>query len=96
MKNALIFVASLLALTLGTGCTRRGIVAFADHDTKPLTAIHVSVEKSYLVFSTYEYVFYSCSESGDNLSCKRLCGGSNDTVCPEASQSGAGVATNIR
>ena len=64
--------------------------------SQPLTALQVSVNRSYLVTSSREYVFYSCSEQGDKLTCKRLCGGSNDVVCPEASASGGGYATNIR
>lgn len=94
MKKIFLLVTALLSL--GSGCVHREIVAFADHETKPLTALQVSVNRSYLFTSSREYVFYSCSEQGDKLTCKRLCGGSNDVVCPEASASGGGYATNIR
>ena len=94
MKKSFLLAAALLSL--GSGCVHREIVAFADHETKPLTALQVSVNRSYLVTSSREYVFYSCSEQGDKLTCKRLCGGSNDVACPEASASAGGYATNIR
>lgn len=96
MKKALLFVTGALSLVLGSGCVHREIVAFADHSSKPLTAMNVEVTRNYLFYSTHEYVFYSCAEAGDKLTCRRLCGGSNDIVCPTASQSGDTYATNIR
>lgn len=95
-KLTLTAMAVLSVLTMGTGCVRRELVAFNDHDTKPLTALRVSVTRSYLVMSSNEYVFYSCLEKNDSLTCKRLCGGDVDVVCPKATLSGDGVATNIR
>ena len=83
-------------LAAGTGCVRRELVSFADHESKPLTAINVAVTRSYVFWSSHEYVFYSCAEQGDKLTCKRLCGGSNDIVCPEAQGSGGYAQTNIR
>ena len=94
MKKLCLLAIALLAF--GSGCVHREIVAFNDHESKPLTALQVAVTRSYLVSSSREYVFYSCSEQGDKLTCKRLCGGGNDVVCPEASASGAGYTTNIR
>ena len=94
MKKLCLLAFALLAF--GSGCVKREIVAFADHETKPLTALQVAVNRSYVFSTSREYVFYSCAEQGDKLTCKRLCGGSNDAVCPEASGSGAGSATNIR
>jgi hypothetical protein len=94
MKKLTLLAVALLAF--GSGCVHREIVGFADHETKPLTALQVNVKRSYLVSSTQEYVFYSCSEQGDKLTCKRLCGGGNDVVCPTASTSGNGYTTNIR
>jgi hypothetical protein len=90
---------TLLALALlafGSGCVHREIVGFNDHETKPLTALQVNVKRSYVFSSSQEFVFYSCAEQGDKLTCKRLCGGSNDVVCPEVSTSGNGATTNIR
>lgn len=88
------FVAVLLAA--GTGCVRRELVSFADHESKPLTSINVAVTRSYVFWSSHEYVFYSCAEQGDKLTCKRLCGGSNDIVCPDVQASGGYAQTNIR
>ncbi len=83
-------------LTTATGCVNRELVAFADHDSKPLTSMQVFVTRSYVFWKTHEYVFYSCAEQGDKLTCKRLCGGDNDIVCPTAAGSGGSVQTNIR
>lgn len=87
---------SIVLLAFGSGCVHREIVGFNDHETKPLTALQVSVKRSYLFSSSNEFVFYSCAEQGDKLVCKRLCGGNNDVVCPQSSTSGGGTATNIR
>lgn len=91
------YAALVLCGALSTGCVKRDLISFADHESKPLTAMNVAVTRKYLFWSTHEYVFYSCAEQGDSLSCKRLCGGSNDIVCPEAAGGGGGlVQTNIR
>lgn len=78
------------------GCVKRELVSFADHESKPLTALHVHEQRSYLLWSSSEYIFYSCSEQGDALACKRLCGGSTDVECPKGTQAGDSFATNIR
>jgi hypothetical protein len=90
------FAALSLFGVFSTGCVKRELVSFADHESKPLTAMNVAVTRNYLFYSTHEYVFYSCSEQGDKLTCKRLCGGGNDIVCPEVQASGGSVQTNIR
>ena len=93
------FFASIVAVLLstGTGCVHRELVSFADHESKPLTAMNVSVHRSYLFWSSEEFVFYSCAEQGDKLTCRRLCGGSNDIVCPAAHSGGYGPeTTNVR
>lgn len=90
------YPALLLALVAAPGCVRRELVSFADHESKPLTALNVVVTRSYVFWSSHEYVFYSCAEQGDKLSCQRLCGGTNDVVCPESQASGAYAQTNIR
>ena len=93
---------SIFALLLGTcllggtGCVHRELVGFDDHESKPLTAMRAGTTKSYLFWATYEHVFYSCSEQGDRLDCKRVCGGSSDLECPSASGNGYGATTNIR
>lgn len=94
MKKLALLAISLLAF--GSGCVRREIVGFNDHETKPLTALQVNVKRNYIVTSSQEFVFYSCSEKGDALECRRLCGGSNDVVCPQFNASGNGYTTNIR
>lgn len=94
MKKLIVLGIALLAF--GSGCVHREIVGFNDHETKPLTALQVNVKRSYLFSSSQEYVFYSCAESGDKLTCKRLCGGSNDVVCPAINGSGNAATTNVR
>ena len=96
MRIAPLFAFAAVLLAAGTGCVRRELVSFADHESKPLTAINVAVTRSYVFWSSREYVFYSCAEQGEKLTCKRLCGGSNDVVCPEAQGAGANAQTNIR
>jgi hypothetical protein len=96
MRIAPLFAVAAVLLAAGTGCVRRELVSFADHDSKPLTAINVAVTRSYVFWSSHELVFYSCAEQGDKLSCKRLCGGENDIVCPEAQGSGGVAQSNIR
>ena len=94
--NAVLCVGLALFGALGTGCVKRDLVSFADHDSKPLTAISVAVTKNYVFWSSHEFVFYSCAEQGDKLSCKRLCGGGNDIVCPTLAASSGVVQSNIR
>lgn len=96
MRIAPLFAFCAVLVAAGTGCVHRELVSFADHESKPLTAINVAVTRSYLFWSSREYVFYSCAEQGDKLACKRLCGGSNDVVCPETQGAGANAQTNIR
>lgn len=90
--------APLLAVCLfgSTGCVHRELVGFDDHESKPLTAMRAGITTSYLFWAKYEHVFYSCSEEGDKLTCKRVCGGSNDVVCPQAEGNAYGASTNIR
>jgi hypothetical protein len=90
--------AALLGLTLlgGTSCVHRELVGFDDHDKMALTAIRAGVSKNYVLWAEYEHVFYSCSEQGDVLDCKRVCGGETDLECPMAVVNGNGVSTNIR
>jgi hypothetical protein len=66
----------------GTGCVHRELVGFADHASKPLTSVQAVIHTSYFFSATSEYAFYSCAEQGDKLTCKRLCGGDTDLVCP--------------
>ena len=96
MKRLSLIGLLALALSGSTGCVRRELVAFDDHATKPLTALRAVTTRNYLLFGSVEYVFYSCSEQGDKLDCKRVCGGENDTECPTASGGANGVVTNIR
>lgn len=96
MSKFTFFALAAVTTLLGTGCVHRELQSFVDHDSKPLTAIGARIDRSYLFWSSHEYVFYSCLEQGDTLQCKRLCGGSADIVCPEAVDNGSSVATNIR
>jgi len=91
-----LFVLAVVAAAFGAGCTSRELIGFADHDTKQLTSMRVLVKKNYVFSSSVEAVVYSCSEIGDKLDCKRICGGKTDTTCPTAVGSGSGVSSNIR
>lgn len=99
LRNAFCHAATSLALICSAaGCVHTELVGFEDHGSKPLTAMRVRLAKSYYFWSSQEYVFYSCSEQGDKLSCKRLCGGAADIVCPTTIDNGNGYRTssNIR
>jgi hypothetical protein len=96
-RNAICFAALSLASVIGaTGCVHTELVGFDDHASKPLTAMRVKKDTSYGFWSSQEYVFYSCAESGDKLSCKRLCGGATDVVCPMTVDNGYRASNNIR
>mgnify|MGYP000576595959 CR=1 FL=1 len=72
LRTRLTSLVSILALgtLLGaTGCVHRELVGFEDHASKPLTAMRVAVSRSYVFWSSHEYVFYSCAEQGDKLTC---------------------------
>lgn len=96
MRTILSVLLVAVVASFGAGCTHRELTGFADHDSKQLTSMRVLVKKNYLFSSSVEAVVYSCSEAGDKLTCKRVCGGSTDTTCPIAAASGSGVTTNIR
>jgi hypothetical protein len=87
---------AIFALTGATGCVHRQLESFADHPSAPLTSAVVHLQKNYFFARSHEYVFYSCSENGDTLQCKRLCGGNTDLVCPELVENGNSASTNIR
>lgn len=80
--TSLFFVAAMALGTASTGCVSRSLIKVSDHPSKPLTSLQLSETHSYLFWSTHEHIFYSCSDQGQNLSCKRLCGGDTDVVCP--------------
>jgi hypothetical protein len=85
------------ALLLGTAaCSKRTILQFEDHNRHPATAMQAGMVKNYVFWVTAEHQFYSCSEQGDKLVCKRLCGGQTDLECPKAMAAGRSGATNVR
>ena len=97
MKKTLLSLALLGTLAFGSGCVTRTLVAFEDHGSKPLTSMSVSVHRNFILQQKFEAVTYSCREDGDNLDCKRVCGGENDLACPEFAPVGNGAAyTNTR
>lgn len=89
---------SLAALACGaTGCVTRTIVGFQDNQKYPLTLLKLSEVKNYYVFKTGELRFQTCIDTGEQLVCKRVCGGENATLqCPLAVGTGYGVYSNIR
>ena len=82
--------------TASTGCVKQSILAFEDHPKHPVTNLQVFVTKSYYVFTQREHRFYSCTDAGDKLLCKRACGGSTDIGCPASVMTGYGGSTNVR
>ena len=96
MKKTLLSLALLGTLAFGAGCVSRTLVGFSDHGSKPLTTMSVSTHYNFVLAQKFEAVTYSCLEEGDSLQCKRVCGGSNDLVCPEFLPGMNGTATNTR
>lgn len=96
MKKTLLSLALLGTLGFGSGCVTRTLVAFNDHGSKPLTTMSVMVHRDYVLVHKFEAVTYSCGDSGDNLDCKRVCGGDTDLRCPEFVPTSNGVSTNTR
>lgn len=94
--RASILLAASISLISGTmGCVHRELLTFDDHASKPLTSMRVLKDTNYLFWRSQELIFYSCAEQGDKLTCKRLCGGETDLVCPEAVESYGRAGTNI-
>lgn len=79
-----------------TGCVKQTILAFEDHGKFPVTSMEVFVKKDYYVYRTYEHRFYMCNDAGNQLLCKRSCGGSTDIACPSALSTAYGGGTNVR
>ena len=97
MRKVVCLGLALFALVSGaTGCVHRELLAFDDHESKPLTSMRVLKNTNYLFWSSQELVFYSCAEQGDKLSCKRLCGGDTDLVCPTAVEGYGRSGSNIQ
>ena len=96
MKNV-IFTAIFAIAALGTtGCTARTILSFQDHPSYPVTDLEVFETKSYYVYATHEHQFFSCTDAGDKLVCKRTCGGQLDVVCPSDVSTSYGGKSNVR
>jgi hypothetical protein len=91
---ALVFLASIGIAS--TGCVSQRILAFDDHPKYPVTTLQVFVSKSYYVYKEYEHRFYTCSDAGEKLLCKRACGGTTDVRCPTTIDATYGGATNVR
>ena len=91
MKRFMPWAAVVLAIS--TGCVHRDWVNVQDHPTQPVTAMQASIRKSFLFGSTQEFAFYTCAERGDQLQCKRLCGGDTDLSCPKVYSN---QTTNVR
>ena len=89
-------VVAVAALAAGsTGCAKRTILAFDDHQNHNLTTLQAFHTKSYVVYTTEEHQFFFCTDTGDKLVCKRSCGGNTDLVCPKTLDTGYN-STNVR
>jgi hypothetical protein len=81
----------------GTGCVKQTILSFEDHPRFPVTNLQLFVSKNYYVYKLNEHRFYSCTDGGDKLLCKRACGGSTDIECPSGLMMGyGGGGSNVR
>ncbi len=78
------------------GCTKRTMLSFDDNPSQKLTTMQVMTTKNYLFWKTNEHQFFTCSDNGTALDCKRACGGGTDLICPELSDTGYTSNTNIR
>lgn len=95
-KHTLVLV-FLASMGLGsTGCIKRSILAFEDHPKFPITSLQVFVTKSYYVYAEREHRFYNCTDAGDKLVCKRVCGTGTDVGCPTAISTSYGSSSNVR
>ncbi len=87
---------SMLALLAGfttSGCLSRQLVSFQTHPSQDTLLMETFDTRSYLVWSKYEHVHWSCSETDNKLQCVRRCGGKSDLVCPATS---IFATTNVR
>lgn len=95
--NRILGAAAVAALALGsTGCVSRTIVAFDDHPKHSLTTLEIFESRSYFFWGEHEHKFFSCTDTGDKLVCKRACGGNLDVRCPAEMASYNGRASNVR
>src|SRR5689334_15049523 len=96
-KNYHLALALLASLSIaGTGCVKQSILAFEDHPRFPVTNLEVFVSKNYYVYAQREHRFYTCTDAGDKLVCKRACGGSTDVGCPTTVATSYGTSSNVR
>lgn len=92
-----VILGAMAALALATtGCTARTILAFEDHPTYPVTGMQVFRTDNYWLWATSEHQFWTCTDTGNQLVCKRACGGKLDIECPNAIANGYGSGTNVR
>jgi hypothetical protein len=93
-------LATLSALVAATsvlgGCVTRKMIAFQDNPKQAITNMQVLKITNYLFSIGRELVFYSCTDDGKTLNCKRACGGTTDLGCPESTTSAYSTTTNIR
>jgi hypothetical protein len=90
-RFALILVTVPLAL-LAQGCVHWRAVDVQDASKDNATVLQLVKHTGYLFWNTSEHVFFTCNDKGQELDCKRMCGGDTDLVCPSA----VGQHTNVR
>jgi hypothetical protein len=90
----------LLALAGGSlatsGCVMRTIKDFDDHQKNSISTLQVLQITHYGFFATAEHQFFMCEDSGNTLTCKRECGGTNELQCPAGAFVGLAGASNVR
>jgi len=101
MKNskAIRFVgvaAMAVSALFATGCTKRTILKFEDNPRQAVLTMQVQTDKNYWLWQTHEHQFFTCSDKGSMIDCKRACGGNTDILCPMLSNSGNSFSTNTR
>jgi hypothetical protein len=95
MKTRILAATVLVGAAFSTGCAKRTILAFDDHQSKNLTTLQAFRTKNYLFWTDAEHQFFFCTDSGDKLVCKRSCGGNTDLECPKTVDTGYN-STNVR
>ena len=95
MKLA-ISILALGVVATSSGCMHRHVIAFADNPKTNLVTIEVAETKNYYVTSTAEHRFGVCADTGDELVCKRSCGGATGIACPSGALTLISQSTNVR
>ena len=99
MRNTTTSLALMVLIGASTvmgGCVKRKMLAFDDNPKQALTTMQVMTTKNYWLWATAEHQFFTCSDKGNSLECKRACGGTTDLICPMGAVVDGVAYTRIR